>query len=109
VKNWNLIALEAHGVLVGTPFATYRAASQELTLEQLTQKYGKPSVVSQHAVQNELGAAFNAVLAKWDRPNLSVTFDGITHSIEFREFRIDLPEAVKMREEWAKQGNGRPL
>ncbi len=109
VKNWNLIALEAHGVLIGIRFATYGAASQELTLDQLTQKYGKPSAVSQHAVQTALGAAFNAVLAKWDFPDLSVTFDGITHSIDFGEVRIDLPEAVQMREEWAKQDSGRAL
>jgi hypothetical protein len=109
VKNWNLIALEAHGVLIGLRFATYGAASQELTLEQLTQKYGKPSAVSQHAVQNELGAAFNAVLAKWDLRDLSVTFEGITHSVDFGEVRIDLPEAVQMRAEWAKQETGRPL
>jgi len=101
VKNSSMIVLELNGVLVGIQFFTYGVKSQELTLDQLTAKYGKPSQINKSTVQNAYGAAFESISAKWVLPSVAVDFNGTVGNLDSGTVIIDSPEGSQMRAGWS--------
>ena len=104
VKSWQMIALEADGNLIGVEFFTVGASAQDVTLQTLTQKYGKPSGKSSKTVGNNFGASMEAITASWKTQELNVYFEGITDRLDRGHVLIDLPQASALRESWFKQG-----
>lgn len=100
VQNWAALALEVNGNLVGIEFFTPGVAAQDLVMDTLTKKYGKPDSAMMHNVQNSFGAGFSAVSATWDMPNIHVHFEGVTDRLDSGNVKIDLPIAAKLRESW---------
>jgi hypothetical protein len=110
VRNWQMIALEAHGDVIGLEFFTEGLETQDVTMSPLTQKYGKPTDTIKRTVQTVLGASFDAVSATWKLSTLTVTYDDAAERIDRGHIFIDLPEAVQMRQDWLKQEDtGRAL
>jgi hypothetical protein len=110
VKNWQMIALESHGDLIGIQFFTIGVEAQDLTLTRLTEKYGKPTAVTKRSVQNSFGATFEIIRATWKLPTINVTFDGAPERLDSGSVVIDLAEAAQMRLDWLKQEDtGRAL
>jgi len=103
VKSWQMIALEADGNLIGLEFFTVGVAAQDVTLQTLTQKYGKPSTKYSKTVGNALGATAEAISATWTTRELSVSFDGITDRLDRGRVVIDLPQATALRQSWNMQ------
>lgn len=68
-------------------------ASQDLDLERLTEKYGKPGLVHYEDVQNYAGAKFKALLAKWEFSDLSVKLDSIALDADTGRVEVLSPEA----------------
>lgn len=100
VKNWNLILLEANGLVIGVEFFTAGVDSQSTVFDALQAKYGKPSSQSSRPVQNLLGARFDAISACWRTPSLVVTFEGVGSRLTSGEVFVDLPEADVLRRSW---------
>ena len=100
VKNWTLFPLETNGILVGVHFLTPGVGAQDVVLAQLKQKYGEPSTVATHAIQNSMGARFDAVTATWELGKLRVSFDGVGPKLTYGEVYIDLPEGTALRAKW---------
>lgn len=99
VANWQAIALERNGRLLGIEFYTGGAKAQDLVLAQLTAKYGPPASAAASAVQNMAGATFDNVDAVWHGP-VEVTFWGTFRRLDSGRVTIDLPEAAALRRTW---------
>lgn len=102
VKNWRAFPLEEAGNLIGLHFLTPGANAQQVVLDQFEEKYGPPTRVTSRQVQNAMGASFGAISAVWELPLLRISFEGIARKIETGEIFIDTPQAVALREKWAK-------
>lgn len=102
VKNWRAFPLEDGGNLIGLHFLTPGAIAQQLVLEQFKEKYGAPTRVSSRQLQDAMGASYEAISAVWELPLLRISFDGIAGKVETGEVYIDTPQAVTLREKWAK-------
>lgn len=100
VKNWNMIALERDGQLIGVHFFTTGVASQDVVFNELVKKFGKPNEQHANESKNAMGATFQALHASWDSAELVVRFDGITDRLDRGEVTIDLPEAFALRKSW---------
>lgn len=100
---WNLLPLERDGILVGVEFATRGLDTKQSVLDSLTEKFGEPSMIEREPVQNRMGAKFEAVYAKWRKPNLNVTYDSVLNRIDRGAVFIDLPIATEMRESWKQE------
>jgi hypothetical protein len=102
VKHWRLFALEADGNLIGIHFLTPGIDAQEITLQRLTEKYGPPTTLARHPVQNLSGAQFVAVDATWRSATVLVTFVGVSSKLTYGEVYIDLPAATALRDSWRR-------
>lgn len=100
VKNWQMIALEAGGNLIGLEFFTIGAATQNLVYQTLIQQYGQPTRKNQSTVGNGFGASAQAVSASWATQKINVTFDGILDRLDSGRVLIDTPEATALRQQW---------
>lgn len=109
VKNWNAIPLEVDGNLVGLHFFTPGASAQQLALDQLTSKFGKPTARKSYPVQNVMGAKFDAISAQWRSPSVQIAFEGIRDKIDTGEIYIDLPTAADLRRSWQAETTARKL
>lgn len=105
VKNWQMIALEADGNLVGIEFFTIGAASQELVYQTLTQQYGSPTRKNVSTVGNGFGASAQAISASWVTKQIDVTFDGMLDRLDRGRVLIDTPEATTIRQQWDNADN----
>ena len=63
------------GTLVSFTIQTSGIATQDYTLRELTEKFGKPTLLKREPVQNAMGAQFVVVRAQWDKPSVYVQFD----------------------------------
>lgn len=105
VKNWQMIALEAGGNLIGLEFFTAGAVSQDLVYQTLAQQYGKPTRKNTSAVGNNFGASAQAISAAWASRQLNVTFDGILDRLDRGRVVIDTSEATVLRQQWDTNDN----
>lgn len=105
VKNWQMIALEAGGNLVGLEFFTAGAVSQDLVFQTLARQYGKPTRKTTSAVGNNYGASAQAISAAWASRQLNVTFDGIQDRLDRGRVVINTPEAAALRQQWDTNDN----
>ena len=97
VKNWQMLAVPINGQLAGLRFYTSGLSIQNAVLVELTNKFGKPTSVSNHALQNSMGATFSAIDARWVRPGFSVHLDGVKGSIDLGMVTIETPPAAALR------------
>lgn len=111
VKNSVVFPLEIDGRLIGLHFITAGLSTQDLVLQQLTDKFGAPARVERAQVQNLAGGTFGAVQATWQRADLQVRFDSTALKLTAGEVFIDTPAAVQLRAEWQSKRNSkaRPL
>lgn len=105
VKNWQMIALEAGGNLIGLEFFTIGSATQNLVYQTLVQQYGQPTSKDLRAVGNSFGASAQAVSASWVTQQITVTFDGILDRLDRGRVLIDTPEATALRQQWDNTDN----
>ena len=101
VKNWNFLAVEQDGKLVGVRFYTYGISGQDLTLKTLTDKFGEPTRKETHKVGNLGGATADAVVAVWEKPDVVVHLDGVTDRLDFGEVWIETPAGAALRASWS--------
>lgn len=101
VKNGRVFPLEENGKLIGIHFLTPGVASQDIVMQQLMEKFGKPDLIKPLPVPNNSGAAFSPLEAHWHTPGqLSVTFYGTRGRMDFGEVFVDLPRAELLRQMW---------
>lgn len=105
VKNWRAFPLEEEGNLIGFHFLTTGIASQDVVMQQLQKKYGKPTSIKKNAVQNGFGATFETINAQWQTGKVTVTFHGTLDRLGTGEVFVDLPAAVKLRKSWEKSSH----
>lgn len=67
--------------------------------QQLTEKFGPPTSISQERVQNLAGAAFDSITAIWRGGEVDVTFYGSVGKLDQGDVYIDIPEVTAMRKE----------
>jgi hypothetical protein len=101
VKNWNFLAVEQDGKLVGIRFYTYGVIGQEQTLKTLTDKFGEPTRKGIHKVGNLAGATAEAIVAVWEKPDVVVHLDGVTDKLDLGEVWIETPVGAALRASWA--------
>lgn len=85
------------GVVEGIEFPTAGISSQDVVLDQLTQKFGQPSSMRRVPVQNAMGAAFQSYEAEWRLPTLRVTFRGSVRSLDMGKVEICTPVLCGLR------------
>ena len=108
VKNWQAVALEQDGVLVGLEFHTGGVSSQDVVYRELVQKFGQPSSRYTEASQNAMGARFDVINASWDGA-VVVTFYGALGKLDDGVVTIDLPRAAAARRSWQDRSGERRL
>lgn len=91
----NVVGRVLDGRLESVTFNTAGQSVAELVLEDLVQKYGKPT--SQEAVpgQTRMGAKFTAVNALWELPGLRVLYASVLDKISTGIVVIQTPKAVQ--------------
>jgi hypothetical protein len=102
VKNWRAFPLEANGNLIGFHFLTRGVETQDVVMQQLVEKFGKPVSIERRAIQNSFGAAYSSIEAHWQATPLSVTFFSTRGRIDTGEVFVDLPTAVDLRKTWVE-------
>jgi hypothetical protein len=112
-NNWPLgmkwgraYAIVLDGALAGFHFQTNGAGSQDFMMEQLTEKYGKPTAVSHDRVQNLAGAAFDSITATWRGADVDVTFYGTFRTLDRGDVYIDYPAVTRLRDEYVRSRLG---
>ena len=100
LKNWQLIALEANGNLIGIEFFTWGLSSQELVFSTLVNKFGQPTSKTTSQTQNSMGAEYQVINARWATSDIEVRFEGATDRVDSGRVVIDLPEATRIRAKW---------
>lgn len=102
VKNWRAWPLEADGNLIGFHFLTQGIDTQDLVMQRLVEKFGKPQSVERRPVQNSFGAVYSSIEAHWQAGQLSVTFHSTRGRLDSGEVFVDLPMAVDLRKTWVE-------
>lgn len=103
VANSSAIALEIDGNLAGLEFFTYGISAQDITLETLSKKYGKPTKKSAETIENNFGASVVSLTANWNLKKISITFEGVTDRLDRGHVIIDLHQARLLRKIWIKE------
>lgn len=87
------------------------AVAQDLVLEQLVRKYGRPKTRGTIPMQNAFGAQFSAITATWESHTLRVEFIGMLDR-NVGSLLIGTPAAIadhKVELERKARGTGRRL
>ena len=74
------VEIETHGVRV-----------QEVAFDQLVQKFGKPTASKTVPVQNRMGAQYQSIQAEWQVGEATVTFYGMTLSLDAGLVVVETP------------------
>lgn len=85
------------GVVEGIEFPTAGVSSQDVVLDQLTQKFGQPSSMRRVPVQNAMGATFQSYEAEWRLPTLRVTFRGSVRTLDMGRVEMCSPVLCDLR------------
>ncbi len=101
VKNGRAFPLESSGKLIGIHFLTPGVESQELVMQQLVEKFGKPNLIKNLPVKNSSSAIFSSIEAHWRTSGqLSVTYYGTNGRMDYGEVFVDSPMAAMLRQTW---------
>lgn len=82
-------AIIQNGNLEGVQFNTRGIEAQDIVLDGLVNKYGKPIKVINKVVQNGFGAKFDALSASWELNNLFITFSSVLTKLDKGSVIID--------------------
>lgn len=77
-----ITAVIVNGSVEKIALITYGNNWQDRIFENLSQKYGSPSMNETTTEQNMMGAKFTYIVAEWKFTNLSVSFAGIMSDID---------------------------
>jgi hypothetical protein len=80
-------------------FRTAGLADQELTLDKLEIKFGKPDALYHQPVQNSFGAKYDQITATWAFGEVVVTFISISGRTDEGLVDISTAEGRRHREE----------
>lgn len=92
--------LESEGNLVEVSVITLGLEFQDAMLARLTEKYGKPSSISNKSVQNRMGASFAVVDATWKTKGVLVRYEGVYDKLERGILTVSLPAAATIKRAW---------
>lgn len=80
------------GVVHRMEIPTRGAAVQDRAFDQLLAKFGKPAQSRSIAMQNRMGASFQATVAEWELGGAFVTLLGMTTSIDRGQVVVETPQ-----------------
>jgi hypothetical protein len=103
VSGFAATALVMEGKLEGLMLGTRGVNTQELALDGLTSKFGKPSTLDRRTVQNRMGASFETFDAAWTTSSgLMVTFRAVVGSLDQGVIYVDTFRASDHRAKSAR-------
>lgn len=102
-----VIGGRVHGVHV----LTYGRTTQNLALQQLTEKFGSPATSRSAPMQNGFGATFESIQATWlPSADVSVRLEGISGPLDNGRFDVETAQSLKKRVDALKALNiGTPM
>jgi hypothetical protein len=82
--------------IVAMRFQTYGWQSQASDLNELVEKFGKPTSRSTERFQNGIGATFEGTVVRWMRKDLHVQFNGLFPDLETGMVIVGLPSGARL-------------
>lgn len=92
-----------NNALGGIEYETIGIEDQQLVLDQLTAKFGRPDHLERPAVQNRAGAAFTAIRATWSKPDMFVEYQSAPVRLDLRFVSIETPAVKALRDAFYKR------
>jgi len=98
-----LIVSVVDGVVASVHINTWGFEAQYGALTALKKQFGEPTRVSLKEGRNASRTRNRAQVAEWDFSDFSVTFDGVTGSIDWGQIKVSTHRYTKLMSEYEKR------